>query len=85
VAQMGPPKMTAKAGRTISYEAFDDLVKENMDDLRMDPTEALMDAIQTLTLQGVDLFAPISQNLHFHATLYFTDRAEEASTKMLER
>ncbi|XP_059443781.1 uncharacterized protein LOC132175752 [Corylus avellana] len=52
---MGPPKMTAKAGRTISQEAFDDLVKENMDDLGMDPTEALQDAIQTLSLQGVDL------------------------------
>jgi len=51
---MGPPKTTAKAGRTISHEAFDDLVKENMD--------GLQDAIQTLTLQGVDLFAPISQN-----------------------
>ncbi|KAK9287173.1 hypothetical protein L1049_015584 [Liquidambar formosana] len=48
---MGPPK----AVRTISQEAFDEMVKENMDDLGMDPTEALQDAIQTLTLQGVDL------------------------------
>jgi hypothetical protein len=40
--------MTAKARRSISQEAFDDLVKENMDDLGMDPTEALQDAIQTL-------------------------------------
>ncbi|KAL9324834.1 hypothetical protein ACSQ67_005486 [Phaseolus vulgaris] len=31
------------------------MVKENIDDLGMDPTEALQDAIQTLTLQGVDL------------------------------
>ena len=53
---MGPPKPPAtKAGRTISQEAFDDLVKENIEDLDMDPTEALQDAIQTLTLQGVDL------------------------------
>lgn len=53
---MGPPKPTAaKAVVTISQEAFDDLVKENIDDLGMDPTEALEDAIQTLTLQGVDL------------------------------
>ncbi|KAF7840868.1 armadillo repeat-containing protein 6 [Senna tora] len=49
---MGPPKATT---RTISQEAFDEVVKENMDDLGMDPTEALQDAIQTLTLQGVDL------------------------------
>ncbi|WCJ33766.1 ARM repeat superfamily protein [Euphorbia peplus] len=49
---MGPP---AKTGRAISQEAFDELVKENMEDLGMDPTEALQDAIDALTLQGVDL------------------------------
>ncbi|KAL2555904.1 LUC7 N-terminus domain-containing protein [Forsythia ovata] len=48
---MGPPK----SGRAISQQAFDEMVKENMEDLGMDPTEALQDAIQTLTLQGVDL------------------------------
>jgi hypothetical protein len=47
---MGPP-----AARTISQEAFDELVNENIDDLGMDPDEALEDAIQTLTLQGADL------------------------------
>ncbi|KAG2705479.1 hypothetical protein I3760_05G055400 [Carya illinoinensis] len=54
---MGPKKKTVAAdtGRTISQGAFDDLVKENIDDLGMDPAEALQDAIQTLTLQGVDL------------------------------
>ncbi|KAL2347847.1 hypothetical protein Fmac_001847 [Flemingia macrophylla] len=41
--------------RTISQEAFEDLVRENMEELGMDPSEALEDAIQTLTLQGVDL------------------------------
>jgi hypothetical protein len=85
VDQMGRPKTTAKAGRTISHEAFDDLVKENMDDLGMDPTEGLQDAIQTLTLQGVDLSAPNSQNPHFHATLHLADPTEKASTKMMER
>ncbi|KAK7308583.1 hypothetical protein VNO77_42202 [Canavalia gladiata] len=49
---MGPPKTTV---RTISQEAFEELVKENIDDLGMDPVEALQDAIETLTLQGVDL------------------------------
>ncbi|KAF3435364.1 hypothetical protein FNV43_RR22453 [Rhamnella rubrinervis] len=49
---MGPPKNTV---RTISQKAFDELVKENMDDLGMDPADALNDAIETLTLQGVDL------------------------------
>ncbi|XP_038712811.1 armadillo repeat-containing protein 6 isoform X2 [Tripterygium wilfordii] len=48
---MGP----AKTVRTISQEAFDEVVRENMEDLGMDPTEALQDAIDTLTLQGVDL------------------------------
>lgn len=51
---MGPPKTTTTT-RTISQEAFEELVKENIDDLGMDPSEALQDAIQTLTLQGVDL------------------------------
>ncbi|OIW01914.1 hypothetical protein TanjilG_15239 [Lupinus angustifolius] len=50
---MGPPPKTA--ARAISQEAFDEVVKENIDDLGMDPTEALQDAIETLTLQGVDL------------------------------
>ncbi|XP_051146934.1 uncharacterized protein LOC127262330 [Andrographis paniculata] len=49
---MGPPK---GATRTISQQAFDEMVRENIDDLGMDPAEALDDAIQTLTLQGVDL------------------------------
>ncbi|KAG6470020.1 hypothetical protein ZIOFF_070980 [Zingiber officinale] len=48
---MGP----SAGGRTISQEAFEALVAENMDDLGMDPEEALEDALQTLTLQGVDL------------------------------
>ncbi|KAL1811948.1 hypothetical protein ACET3Z_022013 [Daucus carota] len=42
-------------GRTISQQAFDDTVRENIEDLGMDPTEALQDAVETLTLQGVDL------------------------------
>lgn len=42
-------------GRTISQEAFEEVVKENIDDLGMDPDEALQDAIETLTLQEVDL------------------------------
>lgn len=49
---MGPPK---RAARAVSQQAFDEMVQENIDDLGMDPTEALEDAIQTLTLQGVDL------------------------------
>lgn len=39
----------------ISQEAFEELVRENMEDLGMDPAEALQDAVHTLTLQGVDL------------------------------
>ncbi|XP_075108465.1 uncharacterized protein LOC107781027 [Nicotiana tabacum] len=50
-ANMAPPN----SARTISQQAFDELVKENIEDLGMDPTEALEDAIQTLSLQGVDL------------------------------
>ncbi|GAA0150196.1 hypothetical protein LIER_09189 [Lithospermum erythrorhizon] len=41
--------------RRISQEAFDEMVKENIDELGMEPTEALQDAIHTLSLQGVSL------------------------------
>ncbi|KAH0940762.1 hypothetical protein HID58_000399 [Brassica napus] len=43
------------ATRAISQEAFDDLVRENVEDLGMEPSEALEDALYTLKLQGVDL------------------------------
>ncbi|KAG8059350.1 hypothetical protein GUJ93_ZPchr0002g26713 [Zizania palustris] len=39
----------------ISQEAFDAMVRENMEDLDMDPDEALADAVDALTLQGADL------------------------------
>jgi len=48
---MGPPSKTL---RSISQVAFDEVVMENMEDLGMEPAEALQDAIDTLTLQGVD-------------------------------
>ncbi|KAI0494820.1 hypothetical protein KFK09_024963 [Dendrobium nobile] len=41
--------------RTISQQAFEAMVAENMEDLGMDADEALEDTQQTLTLQGVDL------------------------------
>lgn len=62
---MGPPKTL----RTISQEAFDEVVRENVEDLGMDPTEALQDAIETLTLQGVDLSGDLwssIRNNYFH-------------------
>lgn len=54
---MGP---SGAGGRTISQEAFEEMVKENMEDLGMEPEEALEDALQTLTLQGVDLSGQFS-------------------------
>ncbi|RCV08462.1 hypothetical protein SETIT_1G328700v2 [Setaria italica] len=39
----------------ISQEAFDAMVRENMEDLGMDADEALADAVEALTLQGADL------------------------------
>lgn len=47
--------MGGGGGVRISQEAFEELVRENMEDLGMDPAEALQDAVHTLTLQGVDL------------------------------
>ncbi|KAI7995190.1 Armadillo repeat-containing protein 6 [Camellia lanceoleosa] len=48
---MEPPK----SDRSISQQAFDEMVKKNINDLGMDPSEALQDAIETQTLQGVNL------------------------------
>ncbi|XP_078432756.1 ARM repeat superfamily protein isoform X2 [Wolffia australiana] len=45
----------APGDRAISQQAFEDMVRENMEDLGMDSQEALEDAIEALTLQGVDL------------------------------
>nr|CAB3448031.1 unnamed protein product [Digitaria exilis] len=39
----------------ISQEAFDAMVRENMEDLGMDADEALADAVEVLSLQGADL------------------------------
>ncbi|KAI3753198.1 hypothetical protein L2E82_25244 [Cichorium intybus] len=57
---MAPAKPSARA---ISQQAFDEMVKENIDDLGMEPTEALSDAIETLTLQGVDLSGIVTSTL----------------------
>lgn len=83
---MGPATTTV---RTISQEAFDDLVKENIDDLEMEPAEAVQDAIQTLTLQGVDLSGHFTtlfssliidsvsdSNFHFKTTSFHRYREE---------
>ncbi|KAI3675276.1 hypothetical protein L1987_84864 [Smallanthus sonchifolius] len=50
-------------GRSISQQAFDEMIKENIDDLGMEPMEALTDAIETLTLQGVDLSGIVTDTL----------------------
>ncbi|KAK9714047.1 hypothetical protein RND81_06G067800 [Saponaria officinalis] len=39
----------------ISQASFDEVVRENVEELGMDRKEAIEDAIETLTLQGVDL------------------------------
>ncbi|KAJ0441946.1 putative armadillo repeat-containing protein [Helianthus annuus] len=49
--------------RSISQQAFNEMVQENIDDLGMDPAEALADAIETLTLQGVDLSGIVTDTL----------------------
>ncbi|ONK56882.1 uncharacterized protein A4U43_C10F14130 [Asparagus officinalis] len=48
--------MSSKS-RAISQQAFESLATENIEDLGMDPDEALEDAVQTLTLLDVDLSA----------------------------
>ncbi|XP_074292932.1 uncharacterized protein LOC141619811 [Silene latifolia] len=46
----------------ISQEAFDELVRENVEELGLDRSEAVEDAIETLTLQGVDLSGIITSD-----------------------
>ncbi|CAL5054446.1 unnamed protein product [Urochloa decumbens] len=46
---------------SISQEAFDAMVRENMEDLGMDADEALADAVEALTLQGADLSGVIKR------------------------
>ncbi|XP_065334736.1 armadillo repeat-containing protein 6 homolog [Cloeon dipterum] len=41
--------------RVITQETFDSVVKENVEDLDMDPEEAIHDAIKQFEAQGVDL------------------------------
>ncbi|XP_076956316.1 uncharacterized protein LOC143631429 [Bidens hawaiensis] len=53
----------ASTNRSISQQAFNDLVTENITDLGMEPNEALADAIETLTLQNVDLSGIITDTL----------------------
>ncbi|XP_076931817.1 uncharacterized protein LOC143597110 [Bidens hawaiensis] len=53
----------ASTVRSISQQAFNDLVTENITDLGMEPSEALADAIETLTLQNVDLSGIITDTL----------------------
>ena len=48
-------KQSKEMAIAISQEAFDSMVRENMEDLGMDPDEALADAVEALTLQGADL------------------------------
>lgn len=43
------------AVKAITQETFDSVVKENIDDFEMDPKEALEDAIDQFTKQGVNL------------------------------
>lgn len=48
-------KKEAAVYARISQETFDEVVKENVEDLEMDPEEALADAIQQFETQGVNL------------------------------
>lgn len=57
---MGPP---ARKKAQISQEAFDSVVKENVDDFGMEMDEALADAITTFELQGVDLSGIVREEL----------------------
>jgi len=44
--------------RVIVQETFDDIVKENIEDLEMDPEEAIADAIESLEAQVRNKYIP---------------------------
>ncbi|XP_042495677.1 armadillo repeat-containing protein 6 [Macadamia integrifolia] len=80
----------AKNVRAISQEAFEGLVRENMDDLGMDPEEALQDAIETLTLQGVDLSGivkciPGVSSLKDDPVIQSLDKVKEITSKLRDQ
>ena len=52
-------------------------MRENVEDLGMDPEEALQDAIQALTLQGVDLSGSLSLASAF--SLFSPERNDRVS------
>ncbi|KAL9224977.1 hypothetical protein vseg_000951 [Gypsophila vaccaria] len=60
----------------ISQEAFDELVKENVEELGMDRSEAIQDAIETLTLQGVDLSSIVTSDTP-HPVLVSLDKLKQ--------
>ncbi|KAF8083737.1 hypothetical protein N665_0755s0019 [Sinapis alba] len=68
------------AVRAISQEAFDDLVRENEEDLGMEPSEALEDALYTLKLQGVDLSGIITSSVKDNPVIACLDRLKELDT-----
>ncbi|KAK9166865.1 hypothetical protein Scep_002056 [Stephania cephalantha] len=81
---------SSKNVRTISQEAFDGLVKENMEDLGMDPAEALQDAIEALTLQGVDLSGIVTcipgvSSISDDSVIQCLDRLKEFDSKLGSR
>ncbi|KAK9096689.1 hypothetical protein Sjap_022186 [Stephania japonica] len=81
---------SSKNVRTISQEAFDGLVKENMEDLGMDPAEALQDAIEALTLQGVDLSGIVTcipgvSSISDDPVIQCLDRLKEFDSKLGSR
>ncbi|KAK9162856.1 hypothetical protein Syun_003758 [Stephania yunnanensis] len=81
---------SSKNVRTISQEAFDGLVKENMEDLGMDPAEALRDAIEALTLQGVDLSGIVAcipgvSSISDDSVIQSLDRLKEFDSKLGSR
>lgn len=74
----------------ISQDAFDGLVKENMDDFGMDLQEALEDAIKTFQLQGADLRGIItdgsgSDNVASHPIIEAIKEVEHASKALAEK
>ena len=77
---MGTPG--GRARRRISQAAFDDAVRENIEDFDLPPDEAVQAAVEEFALQGVDLTGIVKRaggvNLEEHPAVVAT-RALEAA------
>ena len=82
------PKLTG-SGPPIEQATFDVMVQENIEDLDMNPTEALEDALITLKAQNANLLYiipehPTEEENTVHKVLYLTNKLKDGDKAVLK-